>query len=409
MPSVHTRPPWSTMTRAKKIAGIATTMRGARSEPAPRCRRAAIALTPPEAAPAGRVVVEALLERFAREIRPELVAEDELGIGELPQQVVRDAELAARSDQKVGIVHVGCVEVAPEVLLGVTREGSRCVDDLRSAAVVECHEQRDALVAVRELLRPVHAARELRVQAVAAADEAHPHALLVQLGRLAVDARREHRHQALDLGGRPGPVLGRERVDRELLYAQLHGVAQPGLDHVRPGLVAGEHRQAAALRPATVPVSDDGDVARPRRGVAHTSRISCSLPASAVSMSPTWESVSFWSSDSARCSSSEPTSPSLFSSRRSCITSRRTFRTATLPCSAMLWTIFTSSLRRSSVSSGIESRITWPSFDGVRPTSDSRIAFSIALIEFLSYGVIVRRRASLAEICESCLSGVTAP
>ena len=33
---------------------------------------------------------------------------------------------------------------------------------------------------------------------------------------------------------------------------------------------------------------------------------------------------------------------------------------------------------------GIDSRITWPSFDGVSPTSDSRIAFSIALIEFLS-------------------------
>ena len=101
-------------------------------------------------------------------------------------------------------------------------------------------------------------------------------------------------------------------------------------------------------------------------------------------MSPTCESVSFWSSDSARRSSSSPTSPSLFSSRRSCITSRRTLRTATLPCSAMPCTTFTSSLRRSSVSSGIESRITWPSFEGVRPTSDSRIAFSIALIEFLS-------------------------
>ena len=66
-------------------------------------------------------------------------------------------------------------------------------------------------------------------------------------------------------------------------------------------------------------------------------------------------------------------------------------------------------MRRSSVSSGIESRITWPSFEGVSPTSDSRIDFSIALIEFLSYGVMVSRRASVAEICASCLSGVTAP
>jgi hypothetical protein len=33
MPIAQISPPWSTMTSAKMIAGIATTMRGARSEP----------------------------------------------------------------------------------------------------------------------------------------------------------------------------------------------------------------------------------------------------------------------------------------------------------------------------------------------------------------------------------------
>ena len=37
------------------------------------------------------------------------------------------------------------------------------------------------------------------------------------------------------------------------------------------------------------------------------------------------------------------------------------------------------------------------------------IAFSIALIEFLSYGVSVSRRASVAATCESCRSGVSVP
>jgi hypothetical protein len=60
------------------------------------------------------------------------------------------------------------------------------------------------------------------------------------------------------------------------------------------------------------------------------------------------------------------------------------FRTATRPCSAIPCTTLTSSRRLSSVNSGIWSRITWPSFDGVSPTSDSRIDFSIVLIEFLS-------------------------
>ena len=89
--------------------------------------------------------------------------------------------------------------------------------------------------------------------------------------------------------------------------------------------------------------------------------------------------------------------------------SRRMLRSATLPSSARPRTTLTRSLRRSSVSSGIASRISWPSFDGVSPMSDSMIARSIDLIEFLSYGCTVSRRASAAWIVASCLSGVWAP
>ena len=53
--------------------------------------------------------------------------------------------------------------------------------------------------------------------------------------------------------------------------------------------------------------------------------------------------------------------------------------------------------------------MSWPSLDGVSPTSDSMIARSIALIEFLSYGCTVSSRASAAWIVASCLSGVCAP
>ena len=50
-----------------------------------------------------------------------------------------------------------------------------------------------------------------------------------------------------------------------------------------------------------------------------------------------------------------------------------------------------------------------PSLFGVRPTSDSRIARSMFLIEFLSYGWTVSSRASGAETVASCLSGVWVP
>ena len=45
----------------------------------------------------------------------------------------------------------------------------------------------------------------------------------------------------------------------------------------------------------------------------------------------------------------------------------------------------------------------------VSPMSDSRIARSIALTEFLSYGCTVSRRASGAETVASCFSGVIVP
>src|SRR6185312_1962375 len=306
----------------------------------------------------------------------------------------------------------------------------RRVEDLRAPAVVEGHEQGDPRVLPRHLFGPLHLLDERGGDALAAADEAHPHALLVELGRLLRDPFGEHRHQPRDLGGRPRPVLGRERVDGQLLDPELGGVAQTGLDRVGPRAVALVDGEAPRARPAAVAVGDDRHVARQlpilsrparvgrgrpgRRGRLpcrphQTARISSSLIFRTPSSSPTLPSVSFCSSTSARCSSSEDASPSLFSSRRCCIVSRRTLRIATRPSSARLRTTLTRSLRRSSVSSGTTSRTTLPSFDGVRPTSDSLIAFSIALIDDLSYGWTVSRRASGAEIVESWFNGVIAP
>src|SRR5581483_931157 len=69
---------------------------------------------PPEPAPAGGKLFEALLERASREIGPQLVAKHELGVGALPEQVVGDPLLAAGSDDQVGVVHVGGVQLRAE-------------------------------------------------------------------------------------------------------------------------------------------------------------------------------------------------------------------------------------------------------------------------------------------------------
>src|SRR4029077_10035620 len=142
---------------------------------------------PPEAPPALGELAQRPLERLAVEVRPQLLREHQLRIGTLPEQIVGDPLLAAGSDQEVGIVHIGRVEVATELLLGVPLEVSRRVDDLRPAAVVEGDEERDPRVPGGPRLGPLHPLDQPRLDPLAAADAAHPHAPLLQARALAAD------------------------------------------------------------------------------------------------------------------------------------------------------------------------------------------------------------------------------
>src|SRR5438046_215833 len=78
-----------------------TTSRRAKRGPAPRATRrprpgsgSRKDSSTAEAAASLRVGGEGLLELFVPEVRPERVGEDELGVGQLPQQEVRDPQLA---------------------------------------------------------------------------------------------------------------------------------------------------------------------------------------------------------------------------------------------------------------------------------------------------------------------------
>ena len=61
------------------------------------------------------------------------------------------------------------------------------------------------------------------------------------------------------------------------------------------------------------------------------------------------------------------------------------------------------------MSGGNARRITLPSFDGVTPMSLAWMAFSIAGIDVLSNGVIIRSRGSGTEIDASWFSGTGEP
>ena len=89
--------------------------------------------------------------------------------------------------------------------------------------------------------------------------------------------------------------------------------------------------------------------------------------------------------------------------------SRRTLRMATRASSAILATVLTSCLRRSSVGVGMVSRMSLPSFTGVRPRSDFWIAFSITPIWPASHGWIASVRASGVDTEAICWIGVGVP
>src|SRR4029077_14587300 len=82
-----------------------------------------------EAPPALGELDERLLQRLAREVRPQLVAKHELRVGRLPQQVVGEPLLAARADDQVGIVHLTRIQAGAELLFGLAVEAAGGVED----------------------------------------------------------------------------------------------------------------------------------------------------------------------------------------------------------------------------------------------------------------------------------------
>jgi hypothetical protein len=66
--------------------------------------------------------------------------------------------------------------------------------------------------------------------------------------------------QEADLLGRPLPVLGRERVHRQVPDPELERTLDGVEQRLLPGLVPGVALQPALVRPPTVAVHDDGDV-----------------------------------------------------------------------------------------------------------------------------------------------------
>src|SRR6185437_6640666 len=198
--------------------------------------------------------------------------------------------------------------------------------------------------------RALQALHHLRTERRIVADQPQLDAFFGERGELAIEVEAHQAREVGDLLAAPLPVLGRESVQRQ----HLHAIVDRGL-----------HRAADRLGCALGGGSG-----------AHLPRISFSLAWASSSISLIVSSVSFCTSCSRRLRSSSLMSCFFSSCFKWSMPSRRTLRAAMRAFSAYWPTSLASSLRRSSVSSGIGRRITCPSTIGLIPSPALRIAFS---------------------------------
>src|SRR4051812_26538777 len=163
---------------------------------------------------------------LAREVGPQRVGEDQLAVGQLPQEEIRDPVLARCSDDEVRIWHLGVIEALADGafvdLLGrhlVGDDVAHGIDDLGPAAVVEGDGQRHASVLLGQRPRLVHALDDAAgYSPVPTPDEADANAPVVELFGPADEDLLVEVDEEPDLVGRASPVLGGERVDGEPLH-----------------------------------------------------------------------------------------------------------------------------------------------------------------------------------------------
>src|SRR6266540_497624 len=128
------------------------------------------------------VVDDGLKEVSPAEVRPQHVGDPDLDVGDLPEEEVRDPELAARADQEVGVGLSGGVEVGgerrlvdlrrvPSVGQDVLQEPARRVGDLGPASVVEGDVEEEARVGRGPLHTPLQLPLDVPGQVLGAPDD----------------------------------------------------------------------------------------------------------------------------------------------------------------------------------------------------------------------------------------------
>lgn len=238
-----------------------------------------------ESALAMLVGVDGLEQVKAVEVGPEAVGDEDLGVGDLPEEEVGDALLAGGADDEVGVGHVRGVEGAgdgglveglecagsEEILDGtaagvgfggeVGEDGADGVDDLGAGAIVEGQGEGSAGVLGRGLRGPLHGVLDLLRQVVGAADVGHANVVVVHAFDVSDEVAFEKLHEEADFGlGAAEIVFEREGVEGEPGQVDARGGLYDELNGLGALLVAEEALEGTFSGPAAVAVHDDGDV-----------------------------------------------------------------------------------------------------------------------------------------------------
>ena len=238
-----------------------------------------------EATLAALVSGDGFEEMKAAEVGPEAVGNEDLGVGDLPEEEVGDALLAGGADHEVGVGHVRGVEGAGDAGLVEGLEGAGAeevvdgaaavvglggevgedaadgVDDLGAGAVVEREGKGGAGVFGGGLGGPLHGVLHLLGKIVGAADVGHADVVVVHALDVADEVALEELHEEADLClGAAQIVFERKGVEGEPGKVDAGGGLDDKLNGFGALLVAEETLEGALAGPTAVAVHDDGDV-----------------------------------------------------------------------------------------------------------------------------------------------------
>lgn len=215
------------------------------------------------------IPVDGGLQLVVIELRPQDLAEVQLGVGTLPNQKVAQARLATRADEQIRLGQGVGAQIGLQTFRGQLLQGLVGVGVLPSAGglqnvpaptVVDRHRQVHHRALGGQALAQIDLFLELRGKGRLVANDPQADALLLQLGDLGLQITHKEIKEGGHFLGRTSPVLGAEGKDREVLdlflHARLHHRSQIG----RPHQVAHATGHETLFGPASIAVHDDNDV-----------------------------------------------------------------------------------------------------------------------------------------------------